>query len=206
MALADNAHSRLVGALKVLLPLTALVLLSTLFLLSRRVDPEAALPYARVDIADLLRDPRLTAPTYSGISREGDEVIFSAATAHPAGTDGSGARAVDPVLRLIGTDGAETRVVATEARIDPAAQVLVLSGAVRLDSANGYTVQSGEMIARLDRSRIDSPGAVTAEGPQGRISAGGFTLTRDAEPGHEVLVFNGGVKLIYLPAAASPKP
>jgi lipopolysaccharide export system protein LptC len=202
--LADNAHSRLVGALKVALPLAALAVLSTLFLLSRSRDPDAALPYAQVDIADMLRDPRLTAPTYSGVTREGDEVIFSAATAHPAGAPGTGARAVAPVLRLIGAAGDETRVVADEAHVDPGAQVLVLRGNVRLDTATGYWLESAELLASLDRSRLESPGPVTALGPQGRIAAGGFTLTRDTVPGREVLVFNGGVKLLYQPEPTSP--
>lgn len=205
--LGDNAHSRLVGTLKLALPLAALVLLSTLFLLSRRHDPEAALPYARVDVGELLREPRLTAPTYSGVTREGDEVVFSAETAYPgAPAEGSGARAIAPLLRLIAPGGGETRAEAEEARIDPAAQLLVLAGDVRVQTAQGYRLQSAEVRASLDRSRLESPGAVTAEGPQGTIAAGSFTLTRGAEPGQEVLVFNGGVKLLYRPATPSPAP
>ena len=49
MARVDR-HTRLVGWLKVALPLTALAILSTLFLVARRIDPEAALPYAEVDV------------------------------------------------------------------------------------------------------------------------------------------------------------
>jgi len=202
--LGDNAHSRLVGMLKVALPLAALVLLSMLFLLSRGRDPDAALPYAQVDIDALLREPRLTAPTYSGVTRQGDEVIFSAETAYPGAPDGSGARAVGPLLRLVSPSGDETRAKAQEARIDPAAQELVLSGEVVVNTPDGYTVGSGEVRISLDRSHLESPGPVTAEGPQGRIDAGGFTLTRGDQAGQEVLVFNGGVKLLYQPATAAP--
>ena len=206
MALTDAAHSRLVGALRVLLPLAALALLSTLFLLARGRDPDAALPYAQVDIAGMLREPRLTAPTYSGITETGDEVIFTAATAYPGAPDGTGARAADPVLRLIGPDGAETRAAADEARIDPAAGVLLMTGGVRLDSAAGLQLQTAALEIRLDRSRIESPGPVVAEGPQGRIEAGSATLTRGAAPGQEVVVFNGGVKLLYRPKVPIPGP
>ena len=52
----DNLHSRLVAILKVALPLIALALLSTLFLFSRKIDPEDAIPYATVDVEDRLRD------------------------------------------------------------------------------------------------------------------------------------------------------
>ena len=205
MALTDAAHSRLVGALRVLLPLAALALLSTLFLLARPRDPDAALPYAQVDIAEMLREQRLTAPTYSGVTHEGDEVIFTAATAHPGGADGSGARAMAPVLRLIGAAG-ETRAAAAEGHIDPAAQMLVLQGAVTVDTADGLRLDTAILRASLDRSRLESPGPVVAEGPQGRIEAGGFTLTRGAASGQEVVVFNGGVKLLYRPKAPVPAP
>jgi lipopolysaccharide export system protein LptC len=49
MARAD-AHTRVVGWLKVALPLIALALLATLFLLADRIDPDDALPYAEVDV------------------------------------------------------------------------------------------------------------------------------------------------------------
>ncbi len=203
-----KAYSRLVGMLKVALPLAALVLLSMLFMVARTLDPEAALPYAQVDIDEMLRDPRLTAPTYSGVTREGDEVVFTAETAHPGGVAGTGARAMAPLLRLIGGDGAQTRVSADEARIDPATRELSLSGHVEVLTAGGLELQTDELVAQLDRSRLDAPGKVLAEAPQGRLEAGGFTLTRGAGPGpgQEVLVFNGGVKLLYQPQRATPAP
>ena len=41
-----DLHSRLVTWAKVALPLAALAILSTLFLLADRIDPTAAIPYA----------------------------------------------------------------------------------------------------------------------------------------------------------------
>ena len=73
-----DRHTRLVGWLKVILPLTALAILSTLFLVARRVDPEAALPYAEVDVEDLAREPRMTAPTYAGTTEDGAALTLSA--------------------------------------------------------------------------------------------------------------------------------
>ena len=48
MAARDNVHSRVVFWLKIILPLLALAILSTLFLFSRRIDTDQALPYAEV--------------------------------------------------------------------------------------------------------------------------------------------------------------
>ena len=57
-----DRHTRVVGWLKLALPLAALVILSTLFLVADRIDPEDALPYAKVDVEGLARAPRMTAP------------------------------------------------------------------------------------------------------------------------------------------------
>ena len=82
MARADR-HTRVVGWLKVALPPAALAILSTLFLVARRIDPEAALPYAEVDVEDLAREPRMTAPTYAGLTSDGAALTLSAKEARP---------------------------------------------------------------------------------------------------------------------------
>jgi lipopolysaccharide export system protein LptC len=83
-----DRHSRVVGWLKVALPLAALAILSTLFLLSDRIDPEDALPYAEVDVEELAREPRMTAPTYAGMTTDGAALSLTAVEARPsAGTN-----------------------------------------------------------------------------------------------------------------------
>lgn len=201
--MADNAYSRLVGAAKLVLPLAGLALLSTLFLLARQIDPEAALPYADVDVAELLREQRLTAPSFAGVAEDGSEVLFAAETAVPA-PDGQGGRATAPRLDLVAPDGRRTTVIAEEGRIDPSAQRLELDGAVRITAPGDYLVESARVLAALDRSSIESPGPVVATGPQGRIEAGSFLFTRDAADTPEVLVFKSGVKLLYRPGSDRP--
>jgi lipopolysaccharide export system protein LptC len=83
-----DLHSRIVGWAKVILPLAALGILSTLFLFARTIDPEDAIPYAEVDVEDRIREPRLTAPTYSGVTSDGSAVTFQAVEARPAGDNG----------------------------------------------------------------------------------------------------------------------
>ena len=73
-----DRYSKMVGWLKVLLPLIALGILSTLFLLSRVVDPEAVVPFADKEIQDRLRDQQVTGPVYSGVTADGDQLSFSA--------------------------------------------------------------------------------------------------------------------------------
>ena len=57
-----DRHSKLVFWAKILLPMAAITMLSTLFLVSHAIRPEDASPYADVDIETLVKEPRLTAP------------------------------------------------------------------------------------------------------------------------------------------------
>lgn len=197
----DKAHSRLVSLLKVGLPLTALALLSTVFLLARTLNPEDALPWATVDIEELLRDPRLTAPEYAGVTEEGDELLFTAARAWPGAE--TGARAAEPVLRLISPNGTETRAVSETARIEPTSRELSLQNAVHLTTAGGYVMTTEKLDVKLDRSTITAPGEIRAEAPGTTLQAGNMRITRTGASGGEVVVFKGGVRLLYQPDSGS---
>ena len=60
MAAATNFHSAIVGWLKILLPLAALMLLSTLFLFARSTAPSDDIPFADIDAA--AAEQRVSAP------------------------------------------------------------------------------------------------------------------------------------------------
>ena len=200
MARVDR-HTRVVAWLKVALPLTALAILSTLFLVARRIDPEAALPYAEVDVEDLAREPRMTAPTYAGTTSDGSALTLSADEARPA-SEGSAARAAGLRLDLATPDGGKTELLAAEARMDDTAQELVLSGGVTLETSTGYRLETAEVAARLDRTGLESRAPVKATGPAGEITAEGLVLGQDNRtPGAYVLVFKGNVRLIYQPGS-----
>ena len=57
-----DRYSRMVTFLKVLLPLAALALLSTLFLISRGINTKATIPFAAHEIEERMRGQQITAP------------------------------------------------------------------------------------------------------------------------------------------------
>ena len=198
MARVDR-HTRLVGWLKVILPLTALAILSTLFLVAHRVDPEAALPYAEVDVEDLAREPRMTAPTYAGTTEDGAALTLSASEARPA-AEGTPAKAAGLRLELATPDGGRTELLAAEAVMDDATRQVLMSGGVTLTTSSGYRLETAEVAAKLDRTGLDSHAPVVATGPAGEIRADGMSLRQDNRtPGAYVLVFKGSVRLVYQP-------
>lgn len=193
--------TRAVGWLKVVLPLGALVILSLTFLLARNINPEDAIPYADVDVEDRLREPRMTAPDYSGTTGDGTAITVTGEEARPeneATGQGGSARIVFGTLET--PDGTRSDLEAAAAEMDLAGETILFTGDVLLRHALGYTVRSEAMRARLDETELRSLAPVVADGPPGRITADAMVLERDPErPESYVLVFNGSVKLLYQP-------
>jgi lipopolysaccharide export system protein LptC len=200
----DNIHSRVVFWLKIILPLVALALLSTLFLFSRRIDTEAALPYAEVDVEDLARNQRLAAPEYAGVTEDGAAVTVRAAVARPA-SEGGAAVADTITARYETPDGMVITLSADEGSLDDVAGRLVLAGAVKIATSTGYHVTAMRLDSALDQTELHSEGSVRVLAPYGTIDAGQLDIRHeDAEiPGY-VMVFTGGVKLVYEPAKKDP--
>ena len=204
MALAarDNLHSRLVSWAKIILPLTALALLSTLFLVPGRTTIEDAIPYAQVDIEDRLREPRLTGAVFSGMTEDGAALTLQAGDARPGvpGTQDAGlARQLSGQLET--PDGVSTTLTAAEARLDAESGVVLLSGGVTVTLSTGYTLGFLAANVALDRTLITATGGINASGPMGQVLAGEFEMKpAEGSAQHYVMVFKGGVRLIYLPA------
>lgn len=193
-------HTRLIGWLKVILPLLALVILSTLFLVARTINPDDALPYADVDVEERLREPRMTAPTYAGLTSDGAALTISADEARPVAADGAGASASALNGLLETPDGGSTQLVAGAGRVDPAARQILLSDGVTVTSSTGWTIVGDRLTADMDTTDIALPDPVTATGPAGVVTADTMRLTQDGtRNGAYLLVFNGTVKLIYQP-------
>lgn len=194
-----DRYTRLVNWLKVLLPLTALALLSTLFLLSRGIDPDAAIPFADKEIQDRLRDQVVTGPFYYGTTARGDEIAFSAESlTTPQGEIGANkAEKVDVVMDL--ASGTQISLKADVGRFDVAEDTADLAGHVIINTSTGYEVTSARMIAMMSRLNVRSPGPVQSVGPLGTLNAGGMVLDTPTKDAGAQLVFTNGVKLIYNP-------
>ncbi len=172
-----DRYSRLVSWLKVLFPLIALALLSTLFLLSRAIDPQATIPFAETEVQDRLRDQQVTGPFYSGTTDEGDLISFSSETlTTPRGQAGTNeAKDLRVVLDL--QSGAQIVLDAARAKVDAAADRAELAGNIRVTTSTGYRILSDLMTSNLTTLDITSPGPVEATSPAGEITAGAMTIS-----------------------------
>ncbi len=80
--MAGRRTSRAAALAKLVLPLLALAVLSTLFLFADRSGPPP-LPYSEAEIDALAREMRLGAPRYAAVTGDGAALVVSAAEVRP---------------------------------------------------------------------------------------------------------------------------
>lgn len=190
-------YSRLVAIFKVLLPLLALAILATLFLLSRGTD-FAAIPFAEEDVAERLKSQQITEPFFSGVTPAGEEITVKAALARPGAGDAP-AEALDLSASITLADGAQIDMQSQTGRINIQQDLAQFEGDVRITASTGYTVTTDRLETALSGVSASTPGQVSGTGPIGDFTAGRMTIgaKNEGEPIH--MLFNGGVKLIYDP-------
>jgi lipopolysaccharide export system protein LptC len=197
MARAADSHSRIVFWLKIILPLAALAVLSTLFLVSRNIGGDGVIPFSDVNLDALAREQRLTAPEYSAMTRDGAALTIRSIAAQPQG-DGAVATGITATYALDG--GLTVDLNAALGSFDSAAGTLVFSDGVRVETSSGYVLVTDSVVGRLDQTSLASRTKVTATAPFGQIYSGAMQLDRaDVPDGDTILVFNKGVRLIYDP-------
>lgn len=199
MARAHGAYSRIIAGLKILLPLVALALLSTLFLLSRSREPLQDVPVVEA-LQGQTATERVTAPFYSGTTARGDALSLTAATVRPLSEDVLVADALSARLRL--SDGSEIRLSADTAELSDITKRALLKGNVQVDSSTGYVVTTDQLWSSVDQTEAESLGPVTGRGPAGRLEAGKMRVEASDFDGSVQILFTDGVKLIYQPQSA----
>lgn len=198
MASYDNSYSRFILWAKIILPLLALAILSTVFLLARPVDPSKAIPYAKVNVKELAREKGITAPNYSGVTRDGAAISVSALSAKPEKSLGNEALSAEGFQAEIELpEGAVITISSDEGSLDNGAQTASLIGDVSITNSIGYVVKSERVDASLLDARFASDEPVSAVGPAGKITAGSLELIHRNQ--NYLLVFKNGVKLVYDP-------
>ena len=193
-------YSRFITVLKVALPLLALGLLSTMFLVSNRItDSTASIPYAKVDLAQRAQEQQITAPFFSGRTSAGHLVAFSAESARPDQDDPNRSSAHKMDARIDFVDGSRITIAAENAAIDNKNHVATFENGVLIMSSAGYEIRTRQLVAQMREGRLLAPESVTGIAPGGRIEAGRLEVAEDAQTGETTLFFSDGVKLLYEP-------
>lgn len=189
----DNRHSRWVARLKVLLPLFALAILSTLFLVADRRGGGTTLQFADpADLDRLLTEGRVANPSYSGMGEGGVSVSFTADEARPEGHDAQ-------ADRLLGVwtspDGAEISLEGDTGILTGLSGDMRVEGDVIVNDAQGYRLRTDALDIDGGSKDIVAPGPVSGSGPGLQLDAGGMRI--EQREGSPLVTFTEGVRVVY---------
>ena len=186
------------------LPLGALVLMSTIFLASRSVDPNRAVALSDLDLETLTREPRIGQARIAGVTADHAAVTIAAAALRSP----SDPRARLPLTLIIEgpdgmvrfEDGSDVRFTAAEGLIAQDQNRVLLSQNVALHASNGYSVTLASLDADLDDTVLTGAGPVIGTGPAGQLRADRLTVRGLPGDGNGyLLAFTGDVRLLYEP-------
>ena len=185
------------------LPLGALVLLSTVFLLSRNIDPQRAIDLSDLDVTELARQPRIGTARIATVTREDTALVIEAETLRSVGDPQTSPVHLSldaPTGEMEFPSGRIASFRAETGALDQSRDLLELRGAVELRTSDGFRLSMPMLVSALQRTHVTGTGGIKGDGPPGRITADRLELTaKSGETGGYLLAFTGDVRLIYLP-------
>ncbi|MEL6838930.1 MAG: hypothetical protein AAFP85_06530 [Pseudomonadota bacterium] len=193
----DNLYSAMVGWAKIILPLCALGLLSTLFLFSRGQNEPTEITVSEVEA--IAREQRLSAPRFSGVTDDGAVVSVSARSARPDVTQPDTVNIDEMRMRMDNPSGSYITVTATQGELDGGARQARFLGLARLETSSGFAMETNGLIAELDTGIVTSDGLLEIHAPFGELTAGQVTFQVSAENTGQQMLFTDGVRLLYEP-------
>ena len=193
----DDGYSALVAWLKTLLPIVALGLLSTIFLFSGRVDVTQSLPYTEHNIAEIVREQRITRPYFTGIASNGTEIALSAAYASPQIENAHILEITDLSVVLRSTSDRMVQVTAGRGALDSATQTAQISTNVHIAALPDFWVTTQALDMNLNQGVVSAKGGFQGVTSLGAITAGEMHLQMTADD--QQIVFLNDVRLLYSP-------
>jgi lipopolysaccharide export system protein LptC len=180
-----RAHSRLVLALRWLLPTLILALFGLLgaFVIGQAVRVAAARP------REMPTEIRMVSPHFIGRDNQGRAFNLAARQAQRDDTDLQRVRLSAPVI-MMDVDSAHPKTLTADHGVyDEGTRLLRLTGHVRVDDAAASTVATEEALVDTRAGTVSGVSALNGSGPMGLIHAGSYSA---AEKGQE-LILRGGV-------------
>ena len=193
----DDGYSAFVAWLKTLLPIAALGLLSTIFLFSGKVDVTQSLPYAERNIAEIIREQRITQPYFTGIASNGTEIALSAAYASPQVENAHILEITDLSVVLRSTSDRMVQVTAGRGALDSARQTAQISTDVHIAALPDFWVTTEALDMNFNQGFISAKGGFQGVTALGVITAREMHLQMTADD--QQIVFLNDVRLVYSP-------
>ena len=192
-----DSYSAFVVWVKTLLPILALGMLSTIFLFSGKVDVTQSLPYAKLNIAEIVREQRITKPYFSGVSYNDTEITLSAAYASSDTQNADILNITDLSIILTSEQAKTVRITAGLGTLDATKQKVTVSKDVYLTAMPDFWLKTNSLTVDLQQGVATADTMFQSVTALGTINAGNMivkTITNDQQ-----IIFTNGVRLIYYP-------
>lgn len=189
-----SSHDRVIGVLRIVLPLLIGVLSAFLVMmpLAGSGDVSFLLDKNKVDVAK--ERLRLQSATYRGEDGKGQPFQLNAGSAVQK-------TSAEPIVQLnqlsaeIGLRDGPARLVADRGRYNMDNQQVMVDGPLRFSTTDGYQLDTRDATIDLKTRRLQSGGAATGKVPQGTFSAA--RLNADLE--NHIVRLDGNARLRITP-------
>jgi len=193
----DNKYSHFVFLAKIFLPILALLLLSSVFLLSKYAETEKIIAITSIGSNVSSSNQKISSPIYSGLTEDGSELSFSSQSISPSLLNPKVILANTVLARLETSLGKVYNVSAKKGRYNENTSTVDLSGNVIVQISDGYRFYTNQLSTHVKKTLITSPGSITGDGPLGFIEAGQMVISQIKNK--HLLTFKNGVKLTTTP-------
>lgn len=190
-------YSRFVGAMKVVLPLIAGVLV-TLVVIWPQLSGEVREGF-RIGVSSLkmekMTGQAVERARFTGVDRRNNPYTVTAerASQAPGETDVIALRA--PKADITTQSEAWVAVAAPAGTYNKESQILRLNGGVNLFHDQGYEFATDEAVIDFSKGVAWGNSAVTGQGPFGELNAAGFYILEEGER----IIFTGQSRLVIYP-------
>ena len=165
-----GSHDRLIGFLRIVLPIAIGVLAAFLVMAPLTRNGDASFLLAKNNVAVAQERLKIERASYRGQDSRGRPFELTAQSAIQKSS-------AEPIVRMnglaaeIGLADGPARIVANHGRYNMDTEKVMLDGPIRFRSAGGYRLDTADATVDLRTRTMDSAGAVTGSAPQGTFSA-----------------------------------
>ncbi|MEM7212002.1 MAG: hypothetical protein AAF479_08925 [Pseudomonadota bacterium] len=194
-----RSYSRTIRWMKVVLPISAILLIGLIFLAGR--DRFDATPAQQVvSAAALGAGLKLENPRFAGVTSDGDPYVVTALSALPDGASPDRIELEEPEGELRLKDGMVLTVESIHGEMFRQKELLNLEGDVILRTSDGYRADSTRVEMDMANRITIVPERLIAKGPRGEIEADRLRVEQTGKTNKDIkALFTGNVRVILNP-------
>jgi lipopolysaccharide export system protein LptC len=185
-----SSHDRLIGTLRVALPLAVVLLVVLLAFAPLTVGRDISFVLSKDRVQVAKERMRVSDALYRGEDSKGQPFQISAASAVQATSRDPVVRLQKLAARIALADGPAT-IVADRGRYDMDSETIAIDGPVRFRDAGDYRMQTRDVTVDLKTRRVASGGPVDGSMPLGTFAANRL----EADLNTRVVVLKGDARL-----------